>query len=261
MGQISKIALRSDNTIPLSRFETDFTKITVEKDSTVLLISDLHFSDNFDSHFSDPAIKLTIEYLPSLVKKVTPDYIFILGDLIHGTQKLNEFCLDLLDKLDSLGCPVFIIAGSHDRYFYKEIDFTGYKYVRYIDDHFASITFLYNQFQENIVYLTHDGGNNIFLNSDEKKEFLNSLRQTYEIPEKSWLITGNNHFPFVDYETKDASLGCFNFDSFKHHKTVLSFGLLTFKSEAVDFKLLDLGESENLFNSDYIEKKLDDLSA
>lgn len=243
----------------LKKLETNFTKIIVERDSKILLISDQHFSNDGESYFSEQAIKLTIDNITPLYSKINPDYIFILGDLFHGSQEHNDYFYELFPKLDSLGCPVFILSGNHDRKYYDNIDFMAYKQVRFIDDYFITVSFLYNQFQENIVYLTHDGGNGLWLTLEQKKEFLHTLRKTYTIPESSWLIAGHTHYPFVDYELKESSLGCFNFDSFKHHKTVLSFGLLSFPSEETEFRIFDLGPSEQLYTQDLIEKKINEL--
>ena len=91
------------------------------------------------------------------------------------------------------------------------------------------------------MFLTHDGGNGVLIPLDMKRDFLYSIRRTYDIPEDSWLISGHTHFPFVDYGNKESSLGCFNFDSFKHHKTTLSFGIITIKGAKVKYELFDFG--------------------
>ena len=147
-------------------------------------------------------------------------------------------------SLNNLGynSPVKIISGNHDRKFYNKIDFSVYENVEFSKCNFIRIIFQ-SENTNQTCFLTHDGGNGIWLPLEFKRKFVMDLKVLYEINQNDWLISGHTHTPFIEEENKLGSLGCFNFDSFKHHQTVLSFGILEWNNISLQFSLHDLGET------------------
>lgn len=78
----------------------------------IIAIGDPHFhTDNVKE------VELFIEKMTDLVHTEKPDYIVILGDLLHTherlhTQALNKAC-EFVDKMRSCA-PTFVLVGNHD---------------------------------------------------------------------------------------------------------------------------------------------------
>lgn len=75
-------------------------------------------------------------------------------------------------------------------------------------------------------FLTHDGGNALWLEPGEVAPFLRGLRAANRVPDGSWLIAGHTHrATSLLPACKAASLGCFTACS--KHSAGLDYGMLT----------------------------------
>ena len=131
---------------PLRKFDDSTYKIKLDDNSKILLISDQHFSDDNESYFSDEAIKLTIHYFSKIIEKINPTKILILGDLIHGSMitgsiEFKKFSSTIFEILEKLNREVILISGNHDRNSYDNLDFSRFKYLKYLNNNFLEIIF------------------------------------------------------------------------------------------------------------------------
>lgn len=91
----------------MDRYEIDtFGKIN--KDTTVSLMSDFHFNENVKG-------KRILKLLDK-VEAEKPDYIFLLGDIINDTGKVDDIIDDVYYYLSTMSsiAPVYLINGNHD---------------------------------------------------------------------------------------------------------------------------------------------------
>ena len=78
----------------------------------IVLLSDIHYSNIFNLKIFDKII--------SQIKKLSVDYIFIIGDLIDNTNINYDVLYSFLSDLEKYG-KVFITLGNHDIYKYNNV--------------------------------------------------------------------------------------------------------------------------------------------
>ncbi len=87
-------------------------KLQVKEDYKIAIISDLHFSSKISEK--------KLQKIKNFLSLKTPDYIFLVGDLINNVNVIreNQNRKQLLMWLEELGkiCKTFISIGNHDFY-------------------------------------------------------------------------------------------------------------------------------------------------
>ena len=78
----------------------------------IVLLSDIHYSNTFNIKIFDKII--------NQIKKLSVDYIFIIGDLIDNTNINYDVLYSFLSDLEKYG-KVFITLGNHDIYKYNNV--------------------------------------------------------------------------------------------------------------------------------------------
>lgn len=79
------------------------------KNLKICLLSDIHYSDNFNLKIFDKILKQINCY--------NPDYIFLIGDIVDNTEINYTILYEFLIKLEK-NSKVFISIGNHDIYRY-----------------------------------------------------------------------------------------------------------------------------------------------
>jgi DNA repair exonuclease SbcCD nuclease subunit len=78
----------------------------------LLVIGDVHIKlDNFNE------IQTLIQKLISTIQSHTPDYVILLGDVLHTHERVHTHCLNQaaeLFKTCSELCPTYVLVGNHD---------------------------------------------------------------------------------------------------------------------------------------------------
>ena len=89
-----------------------FYRPHLSKKLKILILSDIHFSPNFPSE--------KLRTLAAFIKKQSPDYLFLPGDLLDSTDVIEDPKREktLLKWLENLGkiAPLLISLGNHDFY-------------------------------------------------------------------------------------------------------------------------------------------------
>lgn len=121
VGDIFKISKSDtcdkDKLIKQPEFEYNDNLLNINKEDyraglSVLTIGDPHFRiDNLDD------ISVYIARIESLVKNEKPNFVVILGDLLHCHERVHTTVLNkaytFINKLRK-HCPVYILVGNHD---------------------------------------------------------------------------------------------------------------------------------------------------
>lgn len=205
-----------------------------------LLISDMHLAQvDGDSYFPHDAEVRMFEALPRVVAGEKPDQVFMLGDIFHGTDQLTDEWIDeSISRFVSAigpGIPIFLLGGNHDR---RVFDRRGNAWQQ---AHSASLM-VFNGSRAPLLlqvesttgkhaFLTHDGGNNLWLSADQVVPFLLGLKEANGIDPATLLVAGHTH-RVVDLSkaagtrgsSRVASLGCFT--GCAKHSPGLDYGII-----------------------------------
>lgn len=191
-----------------------------------LIVTDFHLGKF--NELENEEIKL-ISNLKELVKTVDPSHLFILGDLIHHSDGVNDQnYYDFFEKLENnFSLPIYIIPGNHDRHPSLNDCFNRYrssKQLMCIDTEFLEI-----KFNENFsVFLVHDAK----YDSDvygmlPLADWMNKIRNwkccKKMIKSNDVLIFGHTHANFDDEENKNHAIGPFSVSLKGSSYAVISF--------------------------------------
>jgi len=173
----------------------------------VLLISDTHLGATVDP---PAALTLFIDSLNNLVRNEKPNCIFILGDLVDGTQS-TSYLLSVLEKLTTISTPIYAMGGNHDREFFEEIQWPKGNNVTITNC--LSFKLSMNQpGKRNLdIYLAHDLLNNYRVRDPHAYFFASWIKDACSstIKPEDWLIIGHTHTGFVSHSSKIGCVGQF----------------------------------------------------
>jgi len=215
-----------------------------------LLISDLHLAPTDGaSYFPKAAGEAALNRgLQSVIERERPHQLFILGDVFHMPGRLTPmdgaydmWCGGAMSKIVEVAASegvneIYAMGGNHDRALFAH---RGAQWQAAGGGRLAVFSSVNSPLMLELVstcghascFLTHDGGNALWLGPAEVEPFLRGLRQANNLPDSAWLVTGHTHRA-VDLTTlprelacKVASLGCFTACS--KHSCGLDYGMVT----------------------------------
>lgn len=173
-----------------------------------VLISDCHIGAQLQT---DIAVKLFIDTLNALVSNEDPTVVFILGDLIDGTQ--SEALLKVvLTELEKLPVPVYAIGGNHDREFFSLINWPKNSNVKIFQELAIQITAQRAGKPDIKAFLAHDLLNNYRVRDPHAYFFVSWIKDGCKqyIKPDDWLITGHTHCGFLSNASRIACIGQFS---------------------------------------------------
>ena len=173
-----------------------------------LLISDCHLGAKLKI---EEAIKLFSETLNKLIANEEPNVIFVLGDLVDGTQTEIAF-QQALQSLTSIPLPIYVIGGNHDRKYIPLVDWPKEKNVILSDALAIKMVVKTEGKPDTNVYLAHDLLNNYRVRDQHAFYFVDWIKQGCKatIKPEDWLITGHTHTGFISNANKISCIGQFS---------------------------------------------------
>ena len=205
--------------VPLVNNLVTFEEINIDinKPFKAILLSDCHLG------CINPTLspKLFNESLNKLIEQEKPTKIFILGDLVDGTQS-SEFYQNILNLLKNFDINFYIIGGNHDR------DFINNSLIipsNVFINNFNSFKLIYNKIN---IFLTHDLLNNYRVRDHYAFFFVLWLKNGCSnfISLDDWLITAHTHTGFLNNNYRIGSIG-----QFSPEIKVFSYSTLEFFNE------------------------------
>lgn len=170
-----------------------------------LLVGDLHLSNGYAGKDRVKASERTLAALEQVFRNEQTHQLFILGDLFHSNCGDATYRAHVYDRLQAISAEkILILGGNHDRpYFQQEWSIGS---ITGVPEEFLQ---LYSSRGESL-WLTHDGGNPIWLSVVEVVPFLRALRSVNHLPAGNWMIAAHAHHPTCLPDEKLACVGNFN---------------------------------------------------
>jgi predicted phosphodiesterase len=179
--------------------------------SRILLLSDTHLGATIPPGVAIPQF---LSELAALVAKEQITSVIHLGDLIHGTLFRGAAALgDVLSRFASLGVPVTVIGGNHDRLFCAEFAGAVAPPVRVVQELALCLEVpAAGAAAAQRIFIAHDLGNNYRVRHQLTFAFLHLLKSSYPevIKDADWLVTGHCHMTFLSAASRVACLGQFS---------------------------------------------------
>lgn len=208
--------LLMDNYFQIKRINI-YNKLAIN-DISILTISDIHLSQTFNLK--------KLKYLISLINKIKPNYIIVLGDTIDSPLYLNDYqdiILDFFTKLSTI-TKTIVILGNHDITIKKKKEYI-YFYNNYFFNKLKKIDNLI--FLNNALYIDNNllfmGYTEAFLyyypknNIDDLKVFYNDLSK-----HKNLYQINNNHINIALIHSQEFSKSRDNLALLKNYDLILS---------------------------------------
>lgn len=178
------------------------------KSFKALLVSDCHLGAKLPI---DVAINIFIDALSALINRENATVLFILGDVVDGTQGADVL-RRLISRLEKLRLPVYAIGGNHDREFFANIKVDRNSNVTIAHE----LSFMINIRQANRpnirVFMAHDLLNNYRVRDPHAYFFATWIKEgarNYIKPD-DWLIIGHTHTGFLSHASRVACIGQFS---------------------------------------------------
>lgn len=191
-----------------------------------LMISDCHIGARVQV---DVAINLFIDSLNALIANENPTVLFILGDLVDGTQTEDVFKAVLV-QLTKIDLPIYVIGGNHDRKFFSLINWPSNTNVTISEALAIQLTAQLPGRPDIKVFLAHDLLNNYRVRDPHAFFFADWIKQgakNYIKPE-DWLIIGHTHTGLMSHASRIACI-----DQFSPEIKVFGYATLQFNSDFV----------------------------
>ena len=191
-----------------------------------LLISDCHIGARVQV---DVAINLFIDSLNALIANENPTVLFILGDLVDGTQTEEVFKTVLL-QLTKIPLPIYVIGGNHDRKYFQLVSWPTNTNVTISEALAIQLTAELNGRPPIKVFLAHDLLNNYRVRDPHAFFFADWIKQAAKAYIKSddWLIIGHTHTGLISHSSRIACI-----DQFAPEIKVFGYATLQFNSDLV----------------------------
>lgn len=178
------------------------------KTMKALLVSDCHLGAYVQI---DVAINLLIDSINALIESENATVLFILGDLVDGTQ--NEVVYkNVLQELTKITIPVYVIGGNHDREFLSLTKWPSGTNVTVTEALTIQMTASLPGKPDIKVFLAHDLLNNYRVRDPHAFFFIDWIKKgcrKYIKPE-DWLITGHTHTGLISHASRIACVGQFS---------------------------------------------------
>lgn len=178
-----------------------------------LVITDLHFNKHKDLSQSIPH---TLKEILALIKKHNANVLFVLGDVIQGSNKKGSLLVPIVcHAFEQLPIPVYLIGGNHDRGYYRSAKYDCSKSnLKIIHD---KMMLLEHPNPEpglrKRVFLAHEMGNNRKLTDSQIPIFLKALKDTFTvIRPDDYLLTGHTHATKILESENLASVLNYSYD-------------------------------------------------
>lgn len=202
--------------VPLVNDRVSSLKYVPPADQTMkaLLISDCHLGATCgqDPIRFNQSLQVFMDSVNALIEKEQPTVLFILGDLVDGTQ--NDTNLKkILERLNSVSVPVYAFGGNHDREFFANLaTWTSPPNVTITQALSIQISVELKGGKIINVFLAHDLLNNYRVRDPHAFFFVSWIKngcRNYIKPD-DWLITGHTHTGFISHAHRLGCIGQFS---------------------------------------------------
>ncbi|KAH3766274.1 hypothetical protein Pelo_1868 [Pelomyxa schiedti] len=180
-----------------------------------ILVGDLHLTCTGDSYFTVDAQKQALEDLQKVVATTRTDQLIVLGDVFHqmsGPMARNvqnkEFFLSTVNSLCTACNSVYIIGGNHDRFAFQlyRSSLSTIPNLQYSPKELLCLT----STNGSKAYLTHDGGNGLWIAKEQVTPFIQGLRAINELTPHDLMVCAHVHQPTdLRPATSSVSIGTF----------------------------------------------------
>lgn len=157
------------------------------------------------------ALNLFVDAINTMIEREEPTVIFILGNLVNGTQSEVELKI-VLEFLDTLEVPVYAIGGNHDREYFSKVRWDDESQVVIVKELAIEISAPEKGKPNVNIFLIHDLLNNYRVRDEHAYFYVKWLKEGYPdyIKPEDWLIAGHTHFTLVSPSNKFACVGQFS---------------------------------------------------
>jgi len=188
----------------------EYEDIRYSGDFRALLISDLHIG--FCQPVEEGKYSLFLK-IKDLITDENANYVFILGDIVHFRfYRFVDSWISFYNLLDTIGTPICIIPGNHDRYMHGMVNFfSRYRNVSIINKELLRI--FVNDSPIPLI-LGHDLKNDKKVHGDDLvRSWFSMLRSLFSfIPQESLMIVGHTHETVVSDDQLTYSISPFSYD-------------------------------------------------
>ncbi len=220
------------------------TKRIIAAGVSIILVSDLHMpAPHSRGYFSSRSCIRALDALIAVVNDEQPDEVWVLGDFFHMSAYQQDYHGEQLQQFQtSIGAHIVIMTGNHDKHLLQqfaqiasvpnlEIVCTPFvtlypakplqEWPTQTDTCGKQATCLPERLIVPAVWLTHDGGQPLWLSEAQCVPYLQQLRTQWEIPPTDMLVTGHTHHVIVCDEGRTRSLGVWNIPGHGENQTSL----------------------------------------